>query len=274
MTRGQRHELTRNGVVAALLGLGFYFVPLVAILYIAAGFADVLRHKGRTPHLYWRYFLSHGRWNWLLAPFNLFVDLISYPNKGIWKLKDLPPEWRAEVETVLDTFRARKDEIIAEIDRSFQSGRRGMYVYTWYGKQNPHNIEEFNRDFRFVRTIAVSVFSGHESTSFHFGQLRMTLRVLYNLTPIKSDKIFIECQGEKHYWHDDPLFIFDDTLLHRSVNECDGRRYCVFLDIIRPTPFPGLLSGMVSVVQLLVGRINALFYKNWKMLRPTAKAEL
>ena len=115
------------------------------------------------------------------------------------------------------------------------------------------------------------MFSGRESTSFHYGPLRLTLRVLYNLSPVRTDQIFIECGNAKHFWHDEPLYIFDDTLIHRSVNKHDARRYCVFMDIVRPTPYPALLSFLVSVVSLLVEKINAIFYSHWKILRPVGK---
>ena len=98
--------------------------------------------------------------------------------------------------------------------------------------------------------------------------------MLYNLSPVRSDAIFIECGNRRHYWHDDPLFIFDDTLIHRSVNEYDARRYCVFMDIIRPTPFPRLLSALVAGVAVAAEKINSIFYKHWKMLRPAAKPPL
>jgi hypothetical protein len=38
-----------------------------------------------------------------------------------------------------------------------------MYVFTWYGKPSLHNVAEFKKPFRYVKTIAVSVFSGKES---------------------------------------------------------------------------------------------------------------
>ncbi len=256
-----------------MLAAGFYFVPVVTVVWLGAGLIDVMRNKRRDALLFERYFIGNGILTWLLSPFNLLVDLICYRNKGVYKLEDLPAEWRDELESVLTVFRQRKDEILANIDRTFETGRRGMYVYTWYGKENPHDIAEFKRDFRFIRTIAVSVFTGKESTTFHFGPLRLTLRVLYNLTPVRHDGIYIECQGEKHFWHDDPLYIFDDTLLHRSVNEYDARRFCVFIDILRPTPFPRFLSGLVSTVAAVVERFSAMFYKNWKMLRPVARTE-
>ena len=35
-----------------------------------------------------------------------------------------------------------------------------MYVYQWYGKHKIDNVAEFNKDFKYIKTIAVSVFSG------------------------------------------------------------------------------------------------------------------
>ncbi len=32
------------------------------------------------------------------------------------------------------------------------------------------------------------------------------------------------------------------------MNQHDARRYAVFMDIVRPTPFPGFLSALVSGV--------------------------
>ena len=86
---------------------------------------------------------------------------------------------------------------------------------------------------------------------------------------MRHDRIYIECQGVKHRWHDNPLYIFDDTLMHRSVNELDARRYCVLIDIMRPKPVPDVFSGLISLVLLEVEQFKSVFYKNWKMLRPT-----
>jgi aspartyl/asparaginyl beta-hydroxylase (cupin superfamily) len=271
----QARKFARKAVLAVLaLAALLYTVPLLTAFYLCTGLIDVLRNTRRDAMVFERYFLGNGIPTWLLSPFNLLIDLFSYRNPGIYRLEDLPPAWRSEVETVLDTFKARKAEIIGDVDRVFEAGRRGMYVFKWYGKENDHSIGEFKRPFTYVRTIAVSVFSGREATSFHYGPLRLTLRVLYNLSPVRSDAIFIECGNRRHYWHDDPLFIFDDTLIHRSVNEYDARRYCVFMDIIRPTPFPRLLSALVAGVAVAAEKINSIFYKHWKMLRPAAKPPL
>ncbi len=266
MTRKQKKLIRRIVIAVPLALLCLWLIPIVTVVWIACGLIDVGRNRGKSQLMYSRYFMGNGIPTWLLSPFNLLIDLVSYKNPGVWRLEDFPPEWRAEIDTVLDTFRAKKSEIIADIDQQFAEGRRSMYVYRWYGKRFVDNVPEFNRDFRYVKTIAVSVFSGKESTTWHYGPLRLTLRVLLNLAPADSDRVFIECNGRKHLWRDDPLYIFDDTLFHQSVNEVDARRYNVFMDVIRPSPVPGLLSTLLVGVSALADRLKAMFYKNWKMI--------
>jgi beta-hydroxylase len=257
-------------VAAPILALALYFIPWVTLLFLVTGLIDVMRNDCESLDLFLGYFLGNGLFTWLLSPFNVAVDLISHRNPGVWKLEDFPPDHRAEIETVLGVFERDKARIMEEIDAAFPSGRRGMYVYQWYGKQHIRTVPEFNERYRFIRTIAVSVFEGRESTSLHFGPLRLTLRVLYNLRPSVTDDVFIECGSVRNLWYKTPLFIFDDTLRHRSVNLYDARRYCVFMDILRPSPVPGVLSALLAVISAGVDRFNGVFYKNWKMIGKAA----
>ncbi|MBX3568304.1 MAG: aspartyl/asparaginyl beta-hydroxylase domain-containing protein [Rhizobiaceae bacterium] len=261
-----KKALRKIAIAVPVLAAALYFIPWITVFFLATGLIDVLRNDRRSLDLFVGYFLGNGIFTWLLSPFNVLVDLISRRNPGVWKLEDFPPEYRAEIESVLGVFERDKPRIMAEIDAAFPSGRRGMYVYQWYGKQHIRTMPEFNQPYRFIRTIAVSVFDGRESTSLHFGPLRLTLRVLYNLRPSVTDDVFIECGSVRNLWYENPLFIFDDTLRHRSVNLYDARRYCVFMDIIRPTPVPGVLSALLAVISAGVDRFNAIFYKNWKMI--------
>ena len=271
MERATKKTIRRFSLAGVALVLGLFLVPLLTIFYLACGLIDVMRNKRRDALVFRRYFMGNGITTWLLSPFNLFVDLFCYRNKGVYQIDDLPPEWRAEVDSVLDVFRDQKDEILADIDQTFDDGRRGMFVYEWYGKRKDHSVAALNRDYKYVKTIAVSVFSGKESTSFHYGPLRLTLRVLYNMTPVDTDKVYIQCGLEKHFWRDNPLYIFDDTLIHRSVNDYDARRYVVFMDIMRPTAFPALLNPLIAGVSVIAEQANTIFYKNWKMFRPGQK---
>src|SRR5204862_7017030 len=112
-------------------------------------------------------------------------------------------------------------------------------------------IPGFERDYRYINTIAVSVFNTREKTSWHFGPLRLTFRVLYILDPMDSDQVFITVDDKTHYWKDQPLFVFDDTLFHRSVNDVDQTRYCLFMDIVRPNHLQPAFDTAVAVTALI-----------------------
>ena len=62
------------------------------------------------------------------------------------------------------------------------------------------------------------------------------------------------------------MFIFEDTLIHRSVNEDSGRRYCVFMDIMRPSPVPRLMLGLLRPLAAVSQQSRSIFYRRWKML--------
>ena len=58
--------------------------------------------------------------------------------------------------------------------------------------------------------------------------MRLTYRVLYNFNKVSKPGSYIEADGTINVWKKDPLFIFDDTLIHQSFNEEDNSRYCIY----------------------------------------------
>ncbi len=248
-----------------------WLVPWLLAFYVVCGLIDVGRHGRWDWALLEKYFFGNGILTWLLSPLNLLFDVLSYRRPYILRLEDFPDAERAEIRQMLEVFDARRDEIVGDLRTQMAGRQRGMVFYKWYGQDRDRSIPEFNQDYRYVKTIGVSVFNSHERTKLHFGPLRASVRLLYHLTPRHSEKIFIEVNNRKHFWHDDPLFIFDDTIQHRSVNEEDGERMCAFVDVLRPTWAPGLLSGLLTGIQALMQRLNHLFYKNWDMIGQKAQ---
>ena len=252
-----------------MLGVSFalWAVPRFAMTYILFGLLDVLRNERKNFELFDRYFFGNGFFTaWLFSPVNLFVDLFCYRNKRVYRLDDFSEECQLEIRDILTVFENKKNQIIQNIDKELGKDKRGMYVYRWFGKQYESEFKELNKPFKYITTIAISVFTENESTTSHFGPLRLTLRLLYNLTSVDGNKAFIECGRTKHYWRDNPMFIFDDTLIHRSVNNEEVRRYCVFIDVMRPSPVPGLLSGILRPLTMASERSRSIFYRRWKML--------
>jgi hypothetical protein len=258
-------------VAAPVLGLGLlvYFLPKVAIVYAVCGAYDVARNRALTLSTVRRYLFGNGFLLWVLSPLNALLDILSLPyvNKGVYKLDDLPPAYQDEIKRLIQI--SRDENLVDKLAEKVRDNARTMIFFRWYGAnlETFLDIPAFHRNWRYVQTIGVSVFNKKVSTSWHFGFTRASLRVLYNLNDITDRTAFIDCNGATHYWADEKLYIFDDTLLHRSVNETSQTRYCLFVDIIRPTPFPAVMRLVVSAIAVLTQSFKFVYYKNWKVIR-------
>jgi aspartyl/asparaginyl beta-hydroxylase (cupin superfamily) len=246
-----------------------YFFPRLMLFFLLCGVYDVSRNRRLNPFVVGQYFLGNGILTWLLSPFNILMDILSLPyiNKGVYRLEDLPGSHQAEIRHLLDT--ARNGNLVGRLEEKTKNIPRSMTFFKWYGDNvdTSLNIPAFHESYKFVKTIGISTFNQKESTSRHFGPLRATLRVLYNINSIVDDSVYIEVGDVKNYWRENKLFIFDDTLLHQSFNESNKPRYCLFVDILRPSPFPALLGSVVSVIRFFLRGVNHVFYKNWKVIK-------
>jgi beta-hydroxylase len=267
--RPEVKRVRRIALGVAILGPALYFVPIVTLFFILCGALDVGRHRRLTYELVEKYFVGNGIFTWLLSPINLLADLFSHRNIVIYRLEDLPASHRSEIETCVREFVENGDRIKAHVARSLAQSKRGMLTFKWYdtAQQTELRIPGFERDYRFIKTIAVSVFNTRERTSWHFGPLRLTFRVLCNLAPIDSRDVRIEVDDQVHYWSENPLFIFDDTIFHRSINDVDHVRYCLFMDIVRPNHAHAAFDAAVHTASAISGSLKRLFYKNWSFIR-------
>ncbi|MBP6917313.1 MAG: aspartyl/asparaginyl beta-hydroxylase domain-containing protein [Legionellaceae bacterium] len=245
------------------------FYPFFLIFYLVCGGLDVCRNKPTDADTVKRYFTGNGILTWLLSPVNLCLDLISHKNKGIYRLEDLPQCYQAEISSLLQDFEVNSEFIKQEMVSRLSEIERGMLFFKWYGDNLETSIKMpcFHKDYQYIKTIGVSVFNRQKATSTHFGPLRITLRLLYNLSPTKEGDVYIQVGGKKHYWRDEPLFIFDDTLQHKSVNYSEELRYCMFVDIIRPTKFTPFMSALLNITKRVTAKGNRIFYKKWVFLR-------
>lgn len=262
-------RVRRVGALAIFLVPALYFLPIPTLILILCGVLDISRHRRIRYELIEKYFLGNGIPTWLLSPVNLLADLFSYRNLRRFKLADLPDEHRAEIEACVRAFADNGDLIKAHIADKLAGSKRCMLTFKWYNAPQTIDVRipAFERNYRFIKTIAVSVFNTRERTSWHFGPLRFTFRVLYNLDPIDSRDVFIEVDDKAHYWIDDPLFIFDDTVFHRSINDVDHVRYCLFMDIVRPNYSHKLFDIAVHAASAVSGSFKRVFYKNWSFVR-------
>jgi beta-hydroxylase len=251
------------------LALAVYFIPWVLVWYVVCGLFDVLRNARRTPSTLDRYFFGNGAFTWLLSPFNLLMDLLTVPyrNRGVYRLADLPEGYRAEIQALIDA--AHRRDLVGLLEAKLGEKKRGMIFFKWYGKDIATSVDvpEFHHRYRYIRTIGVSIFNKRQSTGKHFGPLRVTLRVLYNVNTTTDPNVYIRVGNHTHHWRDEKLFIFDDTLQHQSCNESDGVRYCLFVDILRPSLVPWLMSGILTGIRLVIVPFRAVFYQHWTFIK-------
>ena len=245
-----------------------YFFPRLAIFYALCGAYDACRNRPVNAETLRRYFIGNGWGTWVLSPINILLDLLSLPyiNKGVYRLADLPPAYQDEVTRVI---RAANDaDLVRQLEERSKENQRTMFFFRWYGANTntSPNVPAFHQPWKYVQTIGVSIFNRRISTSKHFGYLRASLRVLYNLNDMKDDSAYIVVGDTTSYWRDNKLFIFDDTLLHLSANDTEQPRYCLFVDIVRPTLFPHLMAGVLTVVRYLTQSFKFIYYKNWKII--------
>jgi beta-hydroxylase len=245
-----------------------YFFPKIALLYAICGAYDVSRNSGLNPSTLRRYFIGNGFGTWVLSPFNSLLDLLSLPyiNKGVYRLEDLPSAYREEVTRLIQA--ANDANLVAQLEEAAKQHPRTMFFFRWYGvnKDSVVNIPAFHQTWKYIETIGVSVFNKKVSTSKHFGFLRASMRILYNLNDISDNSAYIVVGDKINYWRENKLFIFDDTLLHQSVNETDQTRYCLFVDMVRPTLLPSVMRGVIFCVSMLTQSFKFVYYQNWKLI--------
>ena len=162
---------------------------------------------------------------------------------------------------------AKDQNLVGQLEERAKEFPRTMVFFRWYGMNVDTfvNIPALHEPWKYIQTIGVSVFNKKVSTSKHFGYLRASLRILYNLNDMKDPSAYIQVGDTINYWCENKLFIFDDTLLHISVNETNEPRYCLFVDIIRPTPFPAFMRAVVFAARLLTHSFKFIYYNNWKI---------
>jgi aspartyl/asparaginyl beta-hydroxylase (cupin superfamily) len=245
-----------------------YFFPKIALFYAACGAYDLSRNTGLKLSTLRRYFIGNGFLVWMLSPINILLDLLSLPyiNKGVYRLEDLPPDYQNEVRRLIQV--TNDADLVRQVEERSKEHKRAMFFWRSYGVnvESIVNAPAFHGPWKYIQTIGLSVFNKKITTSPHFGWLRASLRVLYNINDMKDKSAYIVVGDKISYWRDNKLFIFDDTLLHLSANESDQLRYCMFVDILRPSPFPRVMSAVIAAEAYLTSKFNLITQSGWTLI--------
>jgi aspartyl/asparaginyl beta-hydroxylase (cupin superfamily) len=268
VTRIRKYTVRRVLFPLGVLAPSAYFFPKIALFYAVCGAYDVARNRGLNFSTLRRYFIGNGFPTWMLSPLNALLDILSLPyiNKGVYRLESLPPAHQDEVKRLIEI--ARVENLVAQLEERAKEFPRTMVFFRWYGvKVNTFlDVPAFDQPWKYIRTIGVSVFDKKVSTSKHFGFMRASLRILYNLNDMNDNSAYIVVGDKISYWRENKLFIFDDTLLHESVNATNQPRFCLFVDMLRPTLLPSVMSAIMSGIRMLTQSFKFIFYHNWQVI--------
>ena len=267
--RRKKRFWLQSAIWYVVLILMAYYFPGLMLFYLLCGAYDVSRNSNIDLRILYRYFFGNGVPTWALSPFNVVMDILALPyiNKKVYRLDDLPIDCQQEIKHILDTVKS--ENIVDQLASRVENVKRGMLFFKWYGINidNSVSIPAFHQKYKYIKTIGVSIFNKKESTDEHFGPLRATLRVLYNINDIQDRASYIKLRKLENHWCDNKLFIFDDTLSHQSINQTEGLRYCLFVDIVRPNRCHFLLEAIVALLGDILQKSKFIFYGSWMPLR-------
>lgn len=186
MPKALKKTLVVALIVCTVVLLGLVIPPpvLAGVILVYVIF-DVSRNQqnGEAPVLK-RYFTGNGLLTWTLSPLNLLMDLLRRRTNTVPAKSELPAECQKEIDELLAAGDRNGSKIEQRMESCQKAGTRLMLLYKWYGRQLDSSIPELNKDFKYVKTIGVSVFNANASTSYHYGPLRITYRLLYNMNKI------------------------------------------------------------------------------------------
>lgn len=90
-----------------------------------------------------------------------------------------------------------------------------------------------------VTTAFFSILSPHKHIPAHRGYYKGVIRCHLGLIiPQPFSKCRIRIDNNLAFWQEGKVLLFDDCYQHEVWNDTEGIRVVLFLDIIRPLPFP------------------------------------
>jgi ornithine lipid ester-linked acyl 2-hydroxylase len=90
-----------------------------------------------------------------------------------------------------------------------------------------------------MKTAMISILSPHKHIRAHRGPYKGVLRYHLGLiVPENAEDCRIRVGEDVRHWEAGRSMVFDDTFNHEVWNDTDQTRVVLFLDVLRPLPFP------------------------------------
>ncbi|MDZ8026296.1 MAG: aspartyl/asparaginyl beta-hydroxylase domain-containing protein [Nostoc sp. DedQUE01] len=213
------------------------------------------------------FLLKHGE-KLLRSLESLIGEYSRIGNSTFFNSQDF--SWVENVEANWMKIRDEMNQLLNQLDNipNFQDistdqvsitsdNRWKTYFFYAYGIKAEKNCQRCPETTRIIeqipgmKTAFFSILLPHKHIPEHRGPYKGVVR--YHLA-LKVPENKIDCKirvGEDfRYWEEGKSLIFDDTFCHEVWNDTDEIRVILFLDFIRPMPFPLSLLNQV-IIQLI-----------------------
>lgn len=218
---------------------------------------NVLLRICRRPGIY----LQNG----LLAPIEWLISKCTRDGRRTFFEADVFPWTRAieagapQIRRELDQLLLKREEIptfrdISEVQKYLAPPEQWQtYFLYMYGKPVPENCvrcPDTNRLLRSIpgmKTAMFSILAPGTHIREHFGNYKGVLRYHLGLiVPEPASSCRIRVGPDTRSWSEGRSLIFDDRYPHEVWNDASSHRTVLFVDFVRPLPWPlSLVNGAV-----------------------------
>lgn len=172
-------------------------------------------------------------------------DTVAFP----W-VAELEAEWRtirAELDAVMvDRGRIPNFQDVAPENRHLtQADDWKSFFFYGYGHRMAPNCERCPETARLLecipgmKTAMFSILAPGKHVPPHRGPYKGVLRYhLALLVPPPGNSCRIRIADQVRYFEEGKSLLFDDTFVHEVWNDSSGHRAVLFVDIVRPLPWP------------------------------------
>ncbi len=239
-----------------MIDLHLLATPKFIILYVFIASTLYIHYRGKVRLGFLRQLTDHSTF---MAPYNLLMYLFSsVPRTPILKtslipeLAELQKNWKTIREEALGLWKegqvkaAEKHNDLA-FHTFFRSGWKRFYL-KWYGdflpsaKQFCPKTVELLRRVPNINGALFALMSPHSELGNHRDPFAGSLRYHLGLKTPNSEQCRIYIDGIPHTWRDGEDLLFDETYIHRFVNDTDEHRLIFFADVKRPLRSKGIAA--------------------------------
>ena len=234
--------------------------PPWVVLYLFVGAAAYVHFRGRERHALARQLTDHST---IMAPYNAVMYLFSaVPNDPVIDVGHFPQlarlrdNWQTIREEALRLYEAghvRAADSYNDLgfNSFFRRGWKRFYL-KWYDDFLPSARElcpktvELLDETAGINAAMFAVMAPRSQLVRHRDPFAGSLRYHLGLITPNSDDCRIYIDGTPYAWRDGADILFDETYIHRAVNDTDAYRVILFCDVERPLRSIAWLNRFVS----------------------------